>query len=409
MKDTSKAQKQIFFWIGLILLFVLLFRQSYGGEVNKINATMLAFNYEYGFVSRGFIGTLYHILDSVLPWDLMSYTWTVRFTQAITFVYYIILFVFLGIVLKKSTDQIRGTVKCMIIFFVIFAVPMFTNTFNFGRLDIYCVMISIVCASLLIYEKAVWLVVPFSAISVMVHQGNVFMYLNIILVLLIYKAFSKEGKEKKKYFILFVISFLSASVLFLYFEFFSHFNGTDIYDRVVSEARALCMNGEYHQDVIDHEILGIDLSDREILWRKKNIVEFPIFLLLIAPYILFSIKFFKELLKDVKGKKDKYKYIFVIIGAGTIVPDLLLKCDYGRWMFAIICYYSVVMLSLLAMGDNHIEKHLINSKEMLLKKYPASIFLLGYPLVLVPFGDVAICGLSYGLAEWVNSIVLHWW
>ena len=62
---------------------------------------------------------------------------------------------------------------------------MFASQYNFGRLDVYCVMLSLFGAILLIIEKAEWLVVVFSALGVMVHQGNVFMFLNIILILLV--------------------------------------------------------------------------------------------------------------------------------------------------------------------------------------------------------------------------------
>lgn len=404
-----KNSKTRTYLCALIALTILLIYLSYSGSVNKINATMLAFTYEYGFISRGFIGSVYHLFDLILPFDLMNYGCVQIFTQTVTLCFYLLLFVFFMHVLSRASVSLQATVKQMSIFYLIFAVPMFANTFNFGRLDLYCVAISILCAMLIVSERAVWLVVPLSAISVMIHQGNVFMYMNIILVLLLYRALCAAGKRRKKYFILLAVAFATVSVLFLYFECFSHFNGDNIYEEIVADATRLCENGEYHEDVVDHEILGVDLSSREILYRKKNTVEFPIFVVLMLPYIIFSVRFFTRLVRVADKKEQKWAYRFVAIGSLTIVPDLLLKCDYGRWMFAIISYYSVVMLSLLAMRDSQVERILEEQKKRLMDRFPGAVFLLGYPLLFIPFGDVAICGLTYNLADKINELLLHWW
>jgi len=409
VKDICKDKKILSFVAVWFMFWLALFLRGYSGKVNSINATMLAFSYEYGFISRGFVGSIYQGLDAILPGSMINYTSVLWFTQVITLIYYLILFgFFISCVIKCSKDTAE-IVKYATIFFTIWAVPMFASQYNFGRLDVYCVMFSLVAAILLILEKAEWLVVVFSALGVMVHQGNVFMYLNIILVLLIYKALSSDGKKRKKYAVLFVLSFVVASVLFLYFEFFSHFDGENILEDIVATATALCNKGDYHEDVIDHEILGIDLSSREIRFRKQNVVQFPIFLLMMSPYIILTIKFFKGVINQAKNKLDKWKYFLVSIGAATILPDLLLKCDYGRWMFAIICYYCVVILALLAMKDKIVEQEFTSLTTSLSKKSPLSIVLLVYPVIFQPLYDVAIC---YVVANWagkINDMFLHWW
>lgn len=76
----------------------------------------------------------------------------------------------------------------------------------------------------LVRERFTWLVIPLSALGVMFHQGYVFMYFNLILVLLWYRVCSLWGRNKKKaryYLLLLVLAFLIGSALFLYFEFFS--------------------------------------------------------------------------------------------------------------------------------------------------------------------------------------------
>lgn len=409
IKDLNKEKKLISFSIVWILFAFALFAVYYESEVNKINATMMAFSYKYGFISRGLIGSFYQILNAISPFDIMNYAGIMLYTQGITILYFIILFVFFMYSLKKCKLTISQEIKYIIIYFTIWAIPMFITEYNFGRLDVYCVMLSLLGAIVLISGKAEWLVVIISALGVMVHQGNVFMFLNIILVLLLYKAMSHEGKNRKKYVILCVLSFLVASSLFLYFELFSHVNGQDIYDEVVSIASSLRFDGTYHKDVIDHEILGIDLSDRETKFRLSNVIQFPIFIIFMLPYVVLGFKLFKNIIKNATNKMEKWKYFFVAIGAGTILPDLILKCDYGRWMFTIICYYSVVIISLLAMKDEHVTNEVKNLMNNVETKFPGAVILLVYPIMLQPLLDVGITYKTSELADIINTTFLHWW
>ena len=297
----------------------------------------------------------------------------------------------------------------MILFFTMFAVSMFITKYNFGRFDMYCLMLSILSAILIIYEKAEWLVIPFSALSVMIHQGNVFYLLNIILILLLYKAFSTNGKKRMKYIVLLGASFIASSVLFVYFEFFSRANGAEIYDTIVKVAEGLRFDGDIHEDIIDHEILGIELADRETVYRYKNFTEFPIFCLFMSPYLVMGFRFFKNLIKKSQTMLEKWKYFFVAMGVVTIVPAIILKCDFGRWMFMIIAYYFVVVLSLIAMKDKLVEEEISALYERVKKMGIAGLVLFIYPSFMLPFKDVVISQTSYNIADLINTYFLHLW
>jgi hypothetical protein len=212
------------------------------------------------------------------------------------------------------------------------------------------------------------------------------MFFNIILVLLLYKILTNE-QNKKKYMILFAVCFVTASVLFLWFELFSHANGENIYDEIINVAKMVSEDGEtIHQDVIDKEILGVDLSDREVQFR-----------------------FFRRLIQAQTEKKNKWKYIFVAIGSGTILPDMLLKCDYGRWVFAIICYYAVVIMALMAMGDSQVKKQIGITMHKIKEKSILGYALVAYPIMFQPLQDVTICEFVAKYAGLINDNWLHWW
>lgn len=407
-KCIAWAEKLPFMMMWFIFALVLFF-SFHDFEVNRINATMMAFSYKYGFVSRGFIGTIYQFLNQIPGIQMYDYHALMVFTQCVTVLYLALLGYLFYLALKKCRKNITKELQGIILFFTIWAVPMFVTEYNFGRLDIYCVMLSVMAAILLIKERAEWLVVIFSAVGVMIHQGNVFMFLNIILVLLLYKAFSAEGRRRRKYLILFVFSFLSASVLFLYFEFFSHMNGAGVYEDLIRIASSLRYDGTYHADVIDKEILGIDLAEREIAFRKNNCIQFPFFLLLMSPYIIIGVRFFKNLLRAANDRMEKCKYLMIACGSVTIVPDLLLKCDYGRWMFSILCYYAVVTIALLGMKDQLFSREIKKISTELTQNRPWMILLLFYPLLLQPLQDVSIIPFTREVARDLNKSILHWW
>lgn len=403
------SSRQAFFFVWCCFAFALFFHY-YEGRVHAINATMFAFSYKYGFISRGLIGTIYALIDKVTPWDGVDYLWVLRFNQVVTLLFFMLLAGFVVMCIRKTKDGMDKYTQYVILFYTIFAVPFFSSHYNFGRLDIYCLMFSIIAAILIVKEKMVWLCVPLSALGVMVHQGNVFMYLNIILVLLLYKAMTKEGTERRKYIILLVLSFVTASVLFLYFELFSHFNGDNIYDEIITNATLMCNNGEIHQDVIDHEILGVDLTQKEVQYHLMNAVQFPIFVILMLPIIGVVASIFRFAVKNAENKLDKWKYLALASGSLTILPDLLLKVDFGRWMFAIISYYAVVILSTLAMNDSHMERQIVSVFRRIKQKNVilAPVMLL-YPLLFQPLMDVSICQVTAWIAGQINNLMLHWW
>lgn len=80
----------------MMLTFVDLatFITNYRGWVRSYNTTMLALSYEYGFTSRSLLGTIYHILDAVIPVDMMQYQNAIVFANVITVLFIVFLLYF---------------------------------------------------------------------------------------------------------------------------------------------------------------------------------------------------------------------------------------------------------------------------------------------------------------------------
>ena len=325
MRGQMSKEKQIrrFMWM-LLLLSCAIFFLDYDERVLPYNSTILAFSYKYGFISRGLAGTIYQWLDAILPVNLIAYDMVLRFTLIVTIAFYALFFAFCYQCMKRCEGKYLGRVQYLILFYAVFVVSMFAYKRNFGRLDLYLMAFTVMGVMCLIAQKAEWLIIPFSIICVMYHQGYVFMFYNVLLALLVYRLLSVENKKSRVYYgVILVISLLGCAALFLWFEFFSHTDGARYVDEIIANAKAMTkpFNGmAYHDTLIDHEILGIDLSDVEYPYRVMNWIEIPFFIAIILPYIVMVVKLFHRIMARTTEKRERLKYGFVAIAAGTLLP-----------------------------------------------------------------------------------------
>ena len=401
IKENPDRRKQ--FLRLLFFLFVVLFCFSYDGKVTAYNTTLYAFSYKYGFISRAFIGSLFQGIDYLVPWDMMSYTHSVLYTQVVTALFYVLLLWFFSFILKQLPGEAgRGTkyAELIIVAYTIYAVPMFACRKNFGRVDIYLVGLSLLAVVLIVKNKGLFLLPVIVAVCVCIHQGYVFMFFNIILVLLIYRIFSPKSEHK----FLFILCFLLGSALFLYFEFFSRTNGEAFVDEIIENATKLSYKGDYHETLIDHEILGIDLASEEWDFHKENFVQFPIYLLLMSPFLYMLFRLFGEIRKRVETTGEKIRYFFVCAGPLTLLPNYILKVDYARWTFAVFTYYTMVILALLAWKDRIMEES-ISRVAQIRQRYPFVFLLLPYLLLFSPLWDVYMCQALKRMSDWINVFV----
>ena len=405
-----KIDKNIKAYMLLCAVFsVIMIVRSRGHGINSMNATMFAFSYKYGFISRGLVGTAYAVLNKLIPIELMDYSWLVRVVFVLTILFYAFIFWFIYVCFKRISEAMDTHLMKMGFVFLCFTIPMFVGQYNFGRTDMYMAFLSMLSVLLIIAKKAEWLVIIFSALGVMVHQGYVFMFFNVVLVALLYRIFICEKKERTKYIIILAVAFVVASTLFLYFELFSHIDGASAYDSIVSDAKLLSSSGEYHADVIDKEILGVDLSDREIVWKKINVIQVPVFVVIMLPYIVILFRIFKGIFTRCDDKKSKWKYLIMLLGIGTMLPDLLLKVDYGRWIYTIVFYYCIVFMFMLTERDTLLAAALTDNLKYMNRVGIVSVFVLAYPIILQPLGDVYICDVTENIVNAINDHVIHWW
>lgn len=411
IQQETKQREIRKFMIMLSVVNLALFAVTCRGMVRSYNTTMLALSYEYGFTSRSLLGTLYHLLDAVLPLDLIDYRAVVATAYVATILFVLFVEYFLYRCLRCCEGEMVKYGEYLALILSLCLVSTFSFPYNFFRVDIFMILVSLLGVLCLVKERAQWLVVPLSALGVMFHQGYVFMYFNLILVLLFYRALSwwKEDRRKaRRYSLLFALSFLVGSALFLWFEFFSRSNGAAFFDTIKSEAEKLSYDGIYHSTLLYHEVLGIDLASTEEEFSRVNAVQILMCGIVCLPMLVFAVCFFAGLIKKAKGASEKWKYLAVALGAATILPDFLLKIDYGRWMAAVVVYYVGIVLALLAMKDPIMETQVRESGERLIQRPGIALWIM-VVILLLPFLDVNIDPFFRHLGSIVNKNFLHWY
>ena len=410
----KKKQISRFMWL-LILLSCAIFFLDYDERVLPYNSTILAFSYKYGFISRGLAGTIYQWIDHILPVNMIDYAMVLRFTLIVTLAFYVLFFAFCYQCMKRCQEEYLGRFLYLILFYAVFVVSMFAYKRNFGRLDLYLMALTVIGTMCLIAKKAEWLIVPLSMISVMYHQGYVFMFYNILLALLVYRLLSEKEKKARIYYgVILLVSLIGCSALFLWFEFFSHTDGVRYVDEIIANAKAMTkpFNGmTYHDTLIDHEPCYNPERPYSSVFvgRRKEQAYQHSMEWIIERYIVLAVKLFRRILARAQGKTERLKYGFLAIAAGTLLPLFLMKCDYARWVFALISYYCMIFLALVAMGDRIVAEELTGIFTEIKEKYPFAILLLLLPALLTPFWDVHINGLLRGISNPINETFLNLW
>ena len=404
----TKYKSNKMFLVVMAIFMCLMFYRYFIRQLSSFNVTLYAFNYSYGFMSRGLVGTLWRGIDAILPGNQMTYQALFTFSIILSIIYMIVLFAFFCMILNRTPQIDVHNMRYLIIFLSIFAVPIFATRANFGRIDLLLFIIVFICLMCIISEKAEWLCIPLVILAECIHQGFVFMNINIILVLFFYKAMKREGKERTKYLILFAATLIAASIFFLYFEFFSHVDGNNIYEEIVATAKSLSKSGTgYGTMLVKHEILGEGVWMDEFIFHLSNFVDAPIFLGLFLPYLIIGIVFLKKLLTGHREITDKLAYLAVVLGSLTVLPEMLLKVDFGRYVFAVFFYYIVIVMCLIVMGDEFVSDTLDEVKESVKARVPFAIFLLVYPMLFMPIYDVMVSIVDNNLALIISNGELY--
>lgn len=368
-------------------------------ELTHWCVTPYALNYDFGFISRGFMGTLVRV---VFP------------NLTIKQIYIVILFnvlllsgltlLFMHKILARAYDKNKTGILFLLGLFLVNpgSVTFLFYWGNFGRFDMYLLMALIISSLLIIYNKCVWLI-PFMCVgAVMTHQAFVFQYFPAILVLLFYVAYVLKRKHGTA---LFVATLIPTCIMFIYMQFFSEINYT--YEETMNILNLttdlpehyftadMMVRIEYYSSVFE----TFQVFVKEPLFR--NVVKSLTFIVFLIPMIKILVGLWKSF-SSKQGFWCKLLPWFILVAE---VPMFILTCDYGRDYAAIILCNFIVLFALYAMGDEGVVAGCDALTEKIKANVPYYVFVLVLCASIGKFTAADVGDLGHRLYTLLESIL----
>ncbi len=207
-------------------------------------------SYENGFVSRGFVG---EILRHFKPFVMLNELYLI--VSVIYFIFLaLILTAVLGILVKEKNNR---NLFLFILFFIVNPGTITMLAGDFGRFDLFMIIIALLCIVSIAVKKLEWCIPVLFILGILIHEAFVFMYAPLILAVLLFSAL--YGQKR-----IYGISVLIVSIITLtgsYAAVFLFGNASGIgYERFVSSVQLRAgfkieermINMEYFYSLKDH-------------------------------------------------------------------------------------------------------------------------------------------------------------
>lgn len=397
----KKLEQNDKIFLGLMLLVAIIIILVYGeNRMNIQNCATYLFSYEYGLIPRGLIGTIISAFMHLLGMEL-HYSTELKISALATIVYFICLFALYFAILKRTEEKYKYSVRVIMFFFSIFSFTEYITWNNYGRMDEYLTIILLLCVILLIKEKWEWMIVPLCFIACLIHTGFVFTHAGLILAILFWKIV-RDQKINRKYLFIFISTFTIVSFVFLYMQVLRDPVSLDSYTLIEQKSIELAEEGG-NQDylptvysLLDSELLRKDVYDYESLWHSINRKEVPVFMVLFIPYLIVLVKILYNALKKNGSIFERLGSLALVFGIVTIVPELILKVDFGRWFFCIIMYYALMLMIMIALKN----KSMAEAVENVVTKNKSKLWMvmIVYAFLFVPLRDVLVSDFTYAIS-----------
>ncbi len=271
-------------------------------------------------------------------------------TAVIVYVVYVLAFLLLyRSILTKVRTTMNKTLRYLFVFLSVFVFSFVLTVEKFGGTDVYQLVLLCGCLSVLLYEKREWLIIPLTALSMGMGVGYLFLYGNIVPVLLLYRYFTRTDVRRRKYLWLFTLTVAVSVFMFFFHGGFRYFAELTLF---------------------------------------SNFRRLGAFVFCFIPYLMMAFSFFRGLIRESRKKICGW---ILCLGGITSLPMLVLKNQGGSCVFAIFLFYALTIGMLLAMGDLDVIREMKRLKKTLQKWEPIGVFVLVYPVLFMPLNDAFIC------------------
>lgn len=375
---------------GMFVFFVVMMALKmppYNG-MSSFSTTIYTATYDIGFSSRFLVGSVIFLFTDFL---------TLKALYAIIIVSTLIMVALLSFMLGYIPGRLDGAAgsgaRAVMLFYAAMPVSVIVlfKDMNFGRYDIYLIIVSMLILVCLSRRQAAWLVPMLCGICMLIHHVWMFSFMPAAAILLIYTA--GRGKKKGRGIAVCALSFAVIIGLFIYFQFFKFDPGF-----ATAEEMTAAMSKRVDYGLNSDIFYGEYFSSVQELWAsyiKPILIEdsipdalylMPVFLPFLA--VLYYVWFNAFLLCGEKFMR------FVILlcmlsPASTLVQCVMIN-DYGRW-FAAMLITQLSLMFFLAYKD---EQAVVGALEKLAGFFKGRPYLAVSAAAVIPIFTFSI---SYNL------------
>lgn len=286
----------------------------------------------YGFVQRGFIGTIFYYIFGY-------YISKPRMNLIIDIVYICaFLLVLLGLycIGRNASEQNKEIVQSILLMVVISpALGGYMHPLIFQTIDIYNLLLCIVCIELLIRKKNVFLIPVLSIIGMLNHQIFVFLFFPMIFSVMLYQGFIGGQNKKRCIQMIFVITSLVVFGLFTYIQFFSAQRLKIDMDTAIRILKERTGGGKFRNMTLWKDVIFQDvsvhlnkfqnqISQGMVLGMIKSLIYF-------SPLIALYVYTYVQSIRKEEQKSKKVIYVVMMLSVLAILPCYILETDYFRW------------------------------------------------------------------------------
>lgn len=366
LKQQTYRKGTVGFFVCIIFLYYAIRYFPSPKELYDYCAVPYLLTYEFGFITRALVGSILHVF---FPYLSVNTLWF--FLLSVNILMIALIAVMCERTYQAAEESHKNAMLYLIALFCInpgSAACLFYWG-NFGRMEMYMIIASLICAYLIIEDKILWMVPILSACCTMIHHKFIFLFFPLILLLLLYRTM--RDKSKKILFTL-LVTLISSSALFLYFQFFSDINvGT------VTELTSVLRTRTNYPIDPDENVLYylfyapfsetfLKLSGNSLL-KRLAVITMTIILLLPLWIVMIKIWFSNSF------KKTIYKLfpLFIIVCSA---PAFILTIDNGRDFSAIIISMFILVFFMYRMNDVHMHQ-VFDSISLYIKNHQVISFL----------------------------------
>lgn len=362
------------------------------------NLNVLFYSYRDGFVAAGFIGTVWRVLNAVLPIELMAYKPVYYTAKWMMVLYNILVIILLLITYQKSKANKRIMIPFIVLATVISG-GMFRSATTMGSFDMYEMIILLITMIVLFVEKAVWLSVPLVVIGMLIHPSFLFKGIPIIIAILWYR--SCRDIQKRSYYIAIrnVICIVSL-VIFTLSEWCAIVSpGKE--EEFIALGRLLSQNGNsYDIGLATYAMRECSSIMPEWGYHQDNYVALLVFFLCFSPYLLIGRNYYVHLYQRSSQNGIPHKlYRMMQLGGLALLPEFIFKVNYGYFISEICLYYILIFIFYIVAEDKYIIEEIYHMDERIKERIPIPEILLIYPLAFMPFMDVSISNVIHSLTR----------